>query len=100
MLVSKDIFATNYLNKKQLLSIMATSFEIEVPMKDHPVVIMVTPRENTRATFDLTYCDEPCGCMFSNEHGIWIYEPHAHAGLLLNAEQIQHLGKAITQHKW
>lgn len=79
---------------------MANSFEIDVPMKDHPVVVIVKPRENDKNVFDLEYCNEPSGCMFANEHGIWIYEPHAHAGLLLNAEQIQHLGKAIKTHHW
>lgn len=78
---------------------MANSFEIDVPMKDHPVVIMVKPRAGDSNSFDLEYCDEYCGCMFRNEHSIWIYEPHAHAALLFNAEQIQHLGASIQQHQ-
>lgn len=79
---------------------MANSFEIDVPMHDHPVAVMVIPRDNEKNVFDLEYCNAPVGCMFSNAHGVWIYEPHAHAGLLLNAEQIQHLGKATQQHQW
>ncbi len=74
---------------------MTNSFEIDVPMKDHPVAVIVKPRADNPQVFDLEYCNEDCGCMFSNEHGIWIYEPHLHAGLLLNAEQIQHLGNEI-----
>lgn len=78
---------------------MANSFEIDVPMKDHPVVIFVKPRTDNDRAFDLEYCNEYCGCMFVNEHGIWIYEPHAHAALLFNEEQIQHLGAAIKAHQ-
>jgi hypothetical protein len=76
---------------------MANSFEIDIPMKDHPMAVIVKAREpqTTIPTFDLFYCDQLCGCIFRNEHGVWIYEPHAHAALLLDAEQIQHLGKEI-----
>lgn len=77
---------------------MENTFEIDIPMKDHPVVIIVKPRDQDKNVFDLYYCDELCGCMVKNEHGIWIYEPHAHAALLLNAEQIQHLGHEISAH--
>jgi hypothetical protein len=79
---------------------MTTSFEIDVPMKDHPVAIVVTPKEDTDNVYHLSYCDEPCGLMLCNENGVWIYEPHAHAALLFDAEHIQHLGAAIKQHQW
>jgi hypothetical protein len=79
---------------------MKNAFEIDIPMKDRPMVIMVKPREaDASNVFDLYYCDELCGCLVKNEHNIWIYEPHAHAALLLNAEQIQHLGQEIGAHQ-
>lgn len=61
------------------------------------MVIIVKPEQDSelKEKFDLYYCDELCGYMICNEHGVWIYEPHQHAGLLLNAEQIQHLGRKI-----
>ncbi|MBS7565176.1 hypothetical protein KHS38_12255 [Mucilaginibacter sp. Bleaf8] len=76
---------------------MENTFEIDIPMKDHPMVIMVKPRSESNS-YDLFYCDELCGCFFKNEHSVWIYEPHAHAALLLNAEQLQHLGQEIDKH--
>ncbi|WP_462265155.1 hypothetical protein [Mucilaginibacter sp.] len=77
---------------------MRNAFEIDVPMKDRPVVIMVTPRENESNVFDLSYCNEPCGCIFCNENNVWIYEPHAPAALLFDEVQIKHLGAAIGAH--
>ena len=79
---------------------MSQSFEIDIPKKDHPLAVIVKQREEPSEAnvFDLFYCDELCGCIFKNEHNIWIYEPHAHAGLLLDADQIQHLGKEIGEH--
>ncbi|QJD94543.1 hypothetical protein HH214_00970 [Mucilaginibacter robiniae] len=76
---------------------MANTFEIDIPMKDHPMAVVVKSRddESTAVVYDLFYCDQLCGCIFKNEHSIWIYEPHQHAGLLLGPEQIQHLGKEI-----
>jgi hypothetical protein len=80
---------------------MTNSFEIDIPKKDHPMAVIVQPREGEKANiFDLYYCDELCGCIFQNENGIWIYEPHAHAGLLLDAEEIQHLGREIAEHSY
>ena len=74
-----------------------SSFEIDIPMKDHPLVITVKQADNAepQQKFDLYYCGELCGYIFCNEHNVWIYEPHQHAGLLLDADQIQHLGKEI-----
>ncbi len=80
---------------------MANTFEIEIPKKDHPIMVMVKPRDGSEANiFDLHYCDQLCGCIFMNENRIWIYEPHAHAGLLLDAGEIQHLGKAIGEYSY
>jgi hypothetical protein len=80
---------------------MMNTFEIDIPRKDHPLAVIVQPREGEETNiFDLYYCDEFCGCIFQNENSVWIYEPHAHAGLLLNAEEIQHLGKAIAEHTY
>jgi hypothetical protein len=80
---------------------MMNTFEIDIPRKDHPLAVIVQPREAKEANiFDLYYCDELCGCIFKNENNVWIYEPHAHAGLLLDAEEIQHLGKAIAEHTY
>jgi hypothetical protein len=81
---------------------MATSYTINIPMKDHPMEVVAKQREDAGSAnvFDLYYCDELCGCIFKNEHNIWIYEPHAHAGLLLNAEQIQHLGGQIGENAY
>lgn len=78
---------------------MANTFEIDIPMKDHPMAVIVKPREDANSTnvFDLYYCDELCGCIFMNENSVWIYEPHAHAALLLDAGQIQHLGREIGE---
>lgn len=78
---------------------MATSFEIDIPRKDHPMAVIVTSRdvEESAKVFDLFYCDQLCGCIFQNENSIWIYEPHAHAALLLDAEEIQHLGREISE---
>jgi hypothetical protein len=83
-------------------TIMANSFEIDIPRKDHPMAVIVQPRENAESAnvFDLYYCDQFCGCMFQNENSIWIYEPHEHAALLLNAEEIQHLGHEIGEHSY
>jgi len=75
---------------------MAQPFDISIPMKDHPMIVTAQSKPDTSNTYDLYYCDALCGCIFCNEHNIWIYEPHAHAGLLLNAEQIQFLGKEIS----
>ncbi|MFD1255459.1 hypothetical protein ACFQ3S_01510 [Mucilaginibacter terrae] len=81
---------------------MANNFEIDIPMKDHPMAVMVQRRDETdnAHVFDLYYCNEFCGCMFQNQNGVWIYEPHAHAALLFDAEQIQHLGKEIGEHSY
>ena len=81
---------------------MINTFEIDIPRKDHPMAVIVKRRDETDNAniFDLYYCDELCGCMFQNENSIWIYEPHAHAALLFNAEEIQHLGKAIAEHSY
>ncbi|MVN91548.1 hypothetical protein [Mucilaginibacter aquatilis] len=78
---------------------MQNVFEIEIPKKDHAIAVKVQRREKSEEAnvFDLYYCDELCGCIFKNEHNIWIYEPHAHAGLLLDASQIQHLGHEIGE---
>lgn len=78
---------------------MATSFEIDIPRKDHPMAVIVTSRDvkESAKVFDLFYCDQLCGCIFQNENSIWIYEPHAHAALLLDAEEIQHLGREISE---
>jgi len=88
----------NYCALYKLITIMTNTFEIDIPRKDHPLAVIIKPREDTQNThvFDLYYCEELCGCMFMNENSIWIYEPHVHAGLLLDAEQIQHLGKEIN----
>lgn len=40
---------------------MENTFEIDIPMKDHPMVIMVKPRSESNS-YDLFYCDELCGC--------------------------------------
>ncbi|WP_345952388.1 hypothetical protein [Mucilaginibacter sp. PAMB04168] len=81
---------------------MANTFEIDIPKKDHPIAVIVQSRDDADSAnvFDLFYCDQLCGCIFKNEHNIWIYEPHAHAGLLLDAEQIQHLGKEIGERSY
>jgi len=81
---------------------MANSFEIDIPMKDHPMAVLVEPRDDAKNAnvFDLYYCDQLCGCIFMNENNVWIYEPHAHAALLLDAEQIQHLGKEIGERSY
>ncbi|MCJ8209535.1 hypothetical protein MUY27_07430 [Mucilaginibacter sp. RS28] len=71
-------------------------FEVAIPMKDHPMMITVKPGENEN-TYDLFYEDELCGYMICNEHNVWIYEPHHHAALLLDADQIQHLGSEISK---
>lgn len=74
-------------------------FDVEIPMIDRPLVITVKLRDGqTPPVHDLYYCNELTGCLFCNEHNVWIYEPHQHAALLLNEEQIKHLGKAIGQH--
>ena len=75
-------------------------FDVEVPMKDSPLVITVKHRDDQKTPiYDLYYCNELTGAMFCNEHNVWIYEPHKHAALLLDEEHIKHLGKAIGQHK-
>ncbi len=76
---------------------MTSSFEIDIPKKDKPIAVTVQPRNETDKAnvYDLYYCEQLCGCIFKNENGVWIYEPHAHAGLLLSPEQIQHLGTEI-----
>lgn len=81
---------------------MTQSFEVDIPMKDRPMAVMVRPRNETDKAnvYDLYYCEQLCGCIFKNEHNIWIYEPHAHAGLLLDAEQIQHLGQKIAEQSY
>ncbi|WP_295769330.1 hypothetical protein [uncultured Mucilaginibacter sp.] len=81
---------------------MQNVFEIEIPKKDHALAVKVQRREKAEEAnvFDLYYCDELCGCIFKNEHNIWIYEPHAHAGLLLDADQIQHLGHEIGERAY
>jgi hypothetical protein len=81
---------------------MPNSFEIDIPMKDRPMAVIVKQREKAEEAnvFDIYYCDELCGCMFKNENNVWIYEPHAHAALLLDDVQIQHLGKEIGEHAY
>jgi hypothetical protein len=81
---------------------MANTFEIDIPRKDHPLVVIVQPRDNESAAnvFDLYYCEQLCGSIFKNEHSIWIYEPHAHAALILDAGEIQHLGAAIAEQSY
>lgn len=74
------------------------TFEVAIPMKDHPLVISVKQRENKTSTYDLYYNNDFCGCIFCNEHNVWIYEPHHHAALLLDEEQIMHLGHEIGEH--
>lgn len=73
------------------------SFDIEIPMKDHPMVVTIHPAPDKESTYNLYYSDELCGCMFCNEHNVWIYEPHHHAALLLDEEHIKHLGHEISQ---
>ena len=73
-------------------------FNIDIPRKDHTMEIKVEKVEGEKQpTFNLFYCDQFSGCMYCNEHSIWIYEPHGHEALLLSAEEIQHLGKQISQ---
>ena len=81
---------------------MTNTFEIDIPKKDHPMAVIVKRRDeaDNANVFDLYYCDQLCGCIFQNENSVWIYEPHAHAGLLLDAEEIQHLGKEIAEHSY
>ncbi len=81
---------------------MSKAFEIDIPMKDRPMAVMIKQREEaeTANVFDIYYCDELCGCIFKNENNVWIYEPHAHAALLLDDTQIQHLGKGIADQAY
>ena len=73
-------------------------FKVTIPRKDHGMEIEVLEAEGEkRPTYNLSYNDETVGCMYCNEHNIWIYEPHGKEALLLNAEEIQHLGKNISQ---
>lgn len=72
-------------------------FSVVIPKKDHNIEIRVEKVEGqARPTFNLFYCDDPAGVMYCNEHNIWIYEPHGHEALLLNREEIEHLGKNIS----
>jgi hypothetical protein len=74
-------------------------FEVEIPMKDRPLVITVKHRAEANASvYDLYYADGLCGYMYCNEHNVWIYKPHLNAALLLDESHIQHLGKAIGEH--
>jgi hypothetical protein len=63
------------------------------------LAVIVQSRESAESVdvFDLFYCDQLCGCIFANENGVWIYEPHAHAALILDADEIQHLGREISE---
>lgn len=74
------------------------SFEVTIPMKDHPMVITIKAADK-ESTYDLYYDNELCGCLFCNEHNVWIYEPHHqhHAALLFDPEHIQQLGHEISQ---
>lgn len=75
-----------------------TPFNIDIPRKDHSMKIRIEKLEKgSRPIYNLFYNDQLSGCMFDNENGIWIYEPHAHEALLLSAEEIQHLGKQILE---
>ena len=78
------------------------TFHIDIPRKDHTMKIRVEKADSgPKRTYNLFYNDQFSGCMFDNENGIWIYEPHAHEALILNAEEIQHLGKQISEQiKW
>lgn len=75
-----------------------SSFNIDIPRKDHTMEIRVEKAEGEKQpTYNLYYCDQYSGCIFCNENNIWIYQPHAHEALILNAEEIQHLGKQISE---
>ncbi len=75
------------------------SFHIDIPRKDHTMTIRVEDANKPKLTaYNLFYNDQLFGCLVCNENNIWIYEPHAHEALILNAEEIQHLGKQIGQH--
>ncbi len=72
-------------------------FNIDIPRKDHTMKIQVEKRERElQQTYNLFYNGQLFGCLVCNENNIWIYEPHAHEALILNAEEIQHLGKQIA----
>ncbi len=73
-------------------------FTIGIPRKDHTMEISVEKVEGEKhPTYNLFYCGQSAGCMFCNENNIWIYEPHGHEALILSAEEIQHLGKQISE---
>lgn len=74
------------------------TFVVNIPMIDHPLVVEVRPRQDANNSYELYYNNELCGGIFCNEHNIWIYEPHHHAALLLNEDQIEHLGAEIGRH--
>jgi hypothetical protein len=84
---------TGYIN-------MTNSFDISIPMKDHPMIVTIQPRkdENNIQVYDVYYSDAICGFFFCNEHNVWIYETHEEPSLLFNEDQIKHLGKEIGQH--
>jgi hypothetical protein len=76
-----------------------STFYIDIPRHDHSMTVRVNgPQEENKRSYELCYNEQTCGSIIQNEHGIWFYEPHEHAGLLLNPEEIQHLGKEIKQH--
>ncbi|RYE28524.1 MAG: hypothetical protein EOP42_16670 [Sphingobacteriaceae bacterium] len=73
-------------------------FNIEIPRKDHNMIVRVENADKPKLTaYNLFYEDQLFGCLVCNENNIWIYEPHAHEALILNAEEIQHLGKQINE---
>ncbi len=74
-------------------------FNIEIPRKDHPMTVRVENSNKPNLTaYNLFYEDQLFGCLVCNENNVWIYEPHAHEALILNGEEIQHLGKQIHEH--
>jgi hypothetical protein len=74
------------------------SFHIDIPRKDHTMTIRVEDANKPKLTaYNLFYNDQLSGCLVCNENNIWIYEPHTHEALILNAEEIQHLGKQISE---
>lgn len=71
---------------------------IEIPRKDHNMTVRVENANKPKLTaYNLFYEDQLFGCLVCNENNVWIYEPHGHEALILNAEEIQHLGKQISQ---
>ncbi|RYE28316.1 MAG: hypothetical protein EOP42_17205 [Sphingobacteriaceae bacterium] len=76
-----------------------STFNIDIPRKDHTMTVRVEDANKLKLTaYNLFYEDQLFGCLVCNENNVWIYEPHAHEALILNAEEIQALGKQISEH--